>query len=280
MEIIKASKAGFCAGVNYTVNKAKEILEKYSKVYALGDIVHNEYVINSLKEKGLITVDDLNEVTNGSNLIVRAHGEKLETYEKAKEKGINILDLTCGRVSDIHQIIEKEKNKSFILVIGKKNHPETIAHLSYAKNISVIETKDDVNNLNITSNNIYIVAQTTFNDSLFEEIVCDIKKKYPNKNIIVNKTICNATKLRQNEIKDLSKKVNKMIIIGGKNSSNTKELFMVAKDNCNDTYLIQDAKGLDSISFHDNDIVGISAGASTPDELINDVIKALQNRVK
>lgn len=283
MKIIVAEKSGFCAGVNHTVKMALETLKEKNNIYSLGEIVHNEYVINNLKEKGLLVNDDINSIPSGSTVIIRAHGESLYTYERAKEKNINIIDLTCGKVKMIHHLIEKEKNTSYIVIIGKKNHPETIAHKSLSNNSFVIENKTDIN-LFIDEfkkgnySKIFLVAQTTFNEDIFDELVLILKEKL-NTEIVINKTICSATKLRQNEVKNLSLNVDKMIIIGGKNSSNTRELYEISKHNCNNTYLIQNVSDLDNFTFNNSDIIGISAGASTPYKLINDVINYLKENI-
>ena len=282
MELIIGKYSGFCNGVKYTVDCARNLLDN-NIIYSLGDIVHNEIVINELKSKGLIVKNSIDEIPNNSKVIIRAHGEIVDTYKKAKEKNIELIDLTCGKVKLIHNKI-LNKNNCFVIIIGKKNHPETIAHKSYSNNSFVIESIDEVKNaydnyLNSGKNMVYVVAQTTFNSDLFDKIVDNIKEVF-NTNIYVDKTICNATSIRQNETKEIAKVVNKMIIIGGKNSSNTKELAIIAKEYCNNTFLIQTSKDLDNEMFNNNDIIGITAGASTPEEVINDVVDYLDSIYK
>lgn len=285
MKVILAKTAGFCHGVENTVTKANRLLEDEENVYCLGEIVHNEYVIDKLSKKGMITIDNINDVPNDSYVIIRAHGEKIESYEIAQKKHLKIIDLTCGKVRAIHHIIEREKRNFFIVLIGKKTHPETIAHISYADNSFIIENEDDLEDFlqkakDESIKKIYILAQTTFNSLLFDKIVDEIKKKCLDSKIVVNKTICNATRLRQEEVQSLAKKVNKIIIIGGRNSSNTKELYEVAKKLCKDTYLIQSVSDLLKIVFSSSDIVGLSAGASTPKEIIFEVEKYLNSLYK
>lgn len=281
MKLLVGKYSGFCNGVKYTVTKTKEELEKNEKLYSLGELVHNEEVINDLKNKGLLIKDSILDIPDNSRVIIRAHGEPLETYELAKKKNIELIDLTCGKVKLIHTKINNKKTDYFIIIIGKKTHPETIAHKSYSDNTYVVEDLSDISdsyeifkNSNLKS--IYVVAQTTFNSEKFDKIVDEIKKIYNDYPIIVDKTICNTTNLRQDEAFDISKKVDKMIIIGGKNSSNTKELEIIAKRNLNDVYLIQTYHDLDNYAFDKNDIVGIVAGASTPFETIERVIDYLQ----
>ena len=281
MEIILGRYSGFCNGVKNTVNKANELLNNNGTMYSLGDIVHNEVVINNLEKKGLIVKNHLDDIPDNSKVIIRAHGEPIEIYQKAKKKNIEIFDLTCGKVKLIHNKILNKKN-SFVIVIGKKNHPETIAHKSYSNNSFVIENINEVNEAYISykssnKDNVYIVAQTTFNNLLFDEIVDEIKRVFISIPIDVDKTICNATSIRQEEARELSRKVDKMIIIGGRNSSNTKELEMVSRDYCKNVYLIQTKDDLIKEMFSENDIIGITAGASTPNEVIEDVVRFLDS---
>ncbi len=285
MNIIVGNYSGFCNGVKYTVTKTKEELDKYKSLYSLGEIVHNEEVVNDLKQRGLIVKDSINDIPNDAIVIIRAHGEPLKTYEIAKKKNIQLIDLTCGKVKVIHNKILNKKKDFFILIIGKKDHPETIAHHSYSDNSYVIEDISDIDESyrmfkKSKLNGVYIVAQTTFNNLKFDEIISKIKDVYKNVELQVDNTICNTTALRQEEVNKISKEVNKMIIIGGKNSSNTKELVVVAKEHCNDVYLIQTCDDLDKNWFNDDDIVGITAGASTPKEIIDDVVNYLKTIYK
>ncbi len=280
MKLIVGKYSGFCNGVNYTVRKAEELLKSNSIIYSLGEIVHNEVIVNDLKKRGLIVKENINEVPDNSKLIIRAHGEKMETYQKGREKNIEIYDLTCGKVNLIHKKI-LSKPDYFIIIIGKKIHPETIAHATYSNNSSVIEEMDDIKRayeqfkLSIL-NNVYVVAQTTFNQNKFDLLCDEIKKVFLDVEIIIDNTICNATSLRQKETSELAKITNKMIIVGGKNSSNTKELQVIASKYCKNVYLIQTKDDLVNIIFNEDDIVGIMGGASTPDFLIQDVINYLQ----
>ena len=279
MNIIVGKTSGFCDGVKYTVQKAKSLLEEYKKVYSLGEIVHNEHVIEDLEKSGMIVVDDINKIPNNSKMIIRAHGEIKEVYDKAKEKNIEVFDLTCGKVRAIRLKVEKKKDDYYIVIIGKINHPETKGVQSFAGNYSfVLENEVEIDILfkeykKSKKNKIYIVSQTTFNEEKFDLLINLIKEKI-NDEIVVDKTICNATSNRQNEVRELSKIVDCMIIIGGKNSSNTKELEEVSLENCENTYLIQDYNDLKEIDLNYKKI-GIMAGASTPLDVVNDVINYL-----
>lgn len=280
MKIIVGKYSGFCNGVKNTVNKAfEELKNSNSKIYSIGEIVHNEVVVNELKEKGLIVCNSIDEIPDNSKMIIRAHGEKIDIYEEAKRKNIQLIDLTCGKVKLIHNRI-LNKNNCFVIIIGKKNHPETIAHKSYSKFSYVVESFSDIactyeKYLTSGIKDVYVIAQTTFNGDLFDQLVEEIKSVFPN-DILIDKTICNTTSIRQNETKEIASKSCKMIIIGGINSSNTKELEVIARNYCKHVYLIQTKDDLDSNLFDENDVVGIMAGASTPESIINDVIDYLQ----
>ena len=281
MEIIVGKACGFCAGVNYTIKKATELLEQTKeKIYCLGEIIHNERVINKLENMGMITVESLDEIPDGSKVIFRAHGEAKRVYEEAEKKNLEVIDLTCGKVRLVHIKVEKAKEDSFVIIIGKKSHPETIGTLGYAGNNSyVIEKVEDFNDLPASFkesklNKVYIVVQTTFNDALFAEYVDKIKELI-DAEIIVDNTICDATRNRQQEVLEMSKDVDKMIIIGGKHSSNTKELATVAETNCSNIYLVQELEDLKDVEFTEKDKVGVTAGASTPQESIDEIVSYL-----
>ena len=282
MEIICGKLNGVCAGVNYTIKKATELLENTNEtIYCLGEIIHNERVIEELENKGMITINDINEAPNNSKVIFRAHGEAKEIYEIANSKNIKIFDLTCGKIKIIRNKIEKNKDDSFIIIIGKKNHPETIGNISFTKPFgSIIETIDDINSVyeefklsNLKK--VYIIAQTTFSSKKYDEYVNIIQDTFKDTKIIIDKTICDATENRQTEANELSKTVDKMIIIGGKHSSNTKELAKITEKNC-ETYLIQTIEDLKDCEFNETDKIGVISGASTPLNAINEIIDYLR----
>ena len=275
MKIIVGEKSGFCAGVSFTIKKASELLEQYGSLYCLGEIVHNERVVKSLEDKGMITVNNIDEIPDDSKVIFRAHGEAKKVYDQAQEKNLEVFDLTCGKVKLIHNKIESNKD-SFVLIIGKSTHPETIGHYGYIDKGFIVETIEDVEKSfeeykKSGKKKVYVVAQTTFNDKKFDEVVKEIRDVYKDIDIVVDKTICSATKERQEEVIEMSKEVDVMIIVGGKNSSNTKELYNLASNNCSKTLLIQDISDLNDISFAD-ETIGIMAGASTPNEIIEEII--------
>lgn len=283
MEIIIGKNSGFCNGVRYTVEQANKSLNDNTNIYCLGEIVHNERVISELENKGMKTIDNIEDVPNNSKVIIRAHGEKKSTYEKAKENNIEIIDLTCGKIKSIRKQISEKAIDNFIIIIGKKEHPETLGVLSFVEpNAIIIENEEDIPNYleklqEASLKKVYIVSQTTFNSDKFDSLVHKIKDVTPAE-VEINKTICNATSNRQEETRTLSKEVDAMIIIGGKHSSNTKELEVVSKENCNNVFLVQDYKELEEIDFSGIDKVGIMAGASTPQNVVNEIVEYLNKQ--
>lgn len=281
MEIVIGKTAGFCAGVNYAVKMAEENI-KNEKIYCLGELVHNGQVINKLEKKGMITVDDIEKVPNNSKVIFRAHGEPEIIYKKAKEKGLEIIDLTCGRVKLIHDKVRKEKDKSFIIIVGKAKHPEVIGIKGFAgENSYIIENEDDILDAYMKyeknkTGRVFVVSQTTFSSEKFDKLRKEIETNFIEADVIVDKTICDATEKRQKETREIAKDFHTMIIIGGKNSSNTRELVNVAKEECENVYSIETAEELKKIDFSNIDKVGIMAGASTPKESITEIEEFLK----
>ena len=281
MEIIVGKTSGFCNGVKFTINKANEMIKKHKKLYCLGQIVHNENVIKDLENKGMITINNIDECPNNSKLIIRAHGERKEIYEISKKRNIELIDLTCGKIKVIRKKIREKNSNHFIVIIGKKNHPEIIGVQSFSGNNSfVVEKESDIDDCvksieKTKLNKVYIISQTTFNSNEFDNLTNILTTKL-NKEIIIDKTICPATSNRQKETDELSKKVDVMIIVGGKNSSNTKELEIISTKNCGKVYLIQDYSDLKKIKIDSKSKVGIMAGASTPDIVVEEIIKYLE----
>ena len=281
MEIIVGKNAGFCGGVAYTIKKANELLEN-GEIYCLGEIIHNKQVIKSLEEKGMKTVDNIEDIPNGSRVIFRAHGEPISIYKRANEKNLQIEDLTCARVKIIHDKIKKEKKDSFIIVKDKKKHPETIGTIGFAgENSYVIESEDDILDSYIEYEKtmlgkVYVVAQTTFLSSKFDKLAKEIEKNFFEADVLIDKTICNATENRQLEAKKISQECDLILVIGGNNSSNTKKIFEISKENCEKVYFIENIDDIKNINISENDKIGILAGASTPKEIIEDVKKYIE----
>ncbi len=284
MEIIICKDSGFCQGVKNSIDKTFSYLEnKNNKIYCLGDLVHNNNVIDNLISKGLSIVDDIQNIDN-CKLIIRAHGITKEAYELVKNKNIELIDLTCPKVLAIHKLAENLSNKNyFIILVGHKKHPETIGTLSFCgKNCIVIESLEELHNLNVNAyKNIAVIAQSTYSLETFKKISDTLKNNLKNKsNLKIFNTICNVTKERQIKAAELSKIVDIMIIIGDNKSSNTKKLYETSKEFCEKALLIQSVDDL----YHNIDIlkkskkIGITTGASTPYQLaeeVNNYLKSL-----
>ena len=276
IDIILAKNAGFCFGVRRAIELVDKTLERNSdNVYSLGPVIHNEFVLDKLAKKGLKIIDksDLTNIFN-STIVIRSHGVEKNIYDIIDKNNNKIVDLTCPFVKKIHKLVEKYADLGkYIIVIGDPNHAEVQAIISYANNdISVISSKEDINGLKIPENQeIVVLFQTTANIEKSKKLVDILTNLFYNKCLVVN-TICNATIDRQNEVNEISKNVDSMIIIGSKQSSNTKKLYEVSKVNCDNTYLINDVSELSKIKFIKNQKVGISAGASTPDDLIEEIV--------
>ncbi len=280
MNIILGKKAGFCGGVINSVNKSNELLDKYNNLYCLGEIVHNTRVVKSLEDKGMTFIESLDEVKDGSNVVIRAHGVAKSIYEEAERRNITLLDLTCPKVLLIHKEAEDlVKNGYYIILVGKKDHPEIIGTISYCNEDSlIIESQQDVDKvveyvINKGLNKVALLCQTTYSMSKFKEIEEMLNNSFKDIEFKVVNTICNATELRQTETEELSKQVDAMVIIGGKNSSNTKKLYEIAEANTK-TYLVETVDELDP-SVLEYETVGVMAGASTPKESIDEVIEYL-----
>lgn len=278
MNIIVGKNSGFCAGVKYTITKTEEELNKNTSIDCLGEIIHNKQVIENLEKKGLRIIDNIENADK--KVIIRAHGVPKEIYSYAKKHNIELIDLTCPKVLRIHNQVQKFANDNyFIFLFGVKNHPETIGTYSFCGNNSyVIENQDDISPAisllkSSSLKNVLIISQTTFSISLFDELLNVIRETLENRfNLYVERSICNATDLRQKEATELSSKSDLMIIIGGKNSSNTKKLYEVSKKNCENVLHIQTKDELDKDFIKNFKNIGIIAGASTPGNIIEDVV--------
>lgn len=284
MEIIVGKTAGFCYGVKRAIDGVKEE-SKNNKLFCIGEIVHNRQVIEDLQNKGVNFVEDISKVHDAkSKVAIRAHGVKKEIYEIANKNKIDIIDYTCPNVLRIHEIAKEYAEKGFYIILcGKKEHPENIGTISYCgKNYSVIqdekELKEALKRFEKTKiKKLLVISQTTFSLKKFSLIEQAIKEELKDKeNIIIKNTICRATELRQKETEELSKKVDLMIIIGGKNSSNTIKLYEIAQKYCRNSICIETADELQIEKISKYEKIGIMAGASTPKESIDNVIKKLE----
>ncbi len=285
MEVIRAKSAGFCFGVKRAVEKVYEQLESGRKIYTFGPIIHNEEVVKDLESQGVVVVEDmdgLRQLEDGT-VVIRSHGVAKDVYELLERKGLECVDATCPFVKKIHAIVEKESGLGKrVVIIGNPGHPEVEGIKGWSMTeTAVIDSKEraqafvnEEKNLNLKGEEICIVSQTTFNYNKFKELVeIFLKKGY---NVSVANTICSATEERQTEARQIASQVENMIVIGGTHSSNTRKLYEICKEECENTYFIQTLDDLRLELPKAASPVGITAGASTP----NNIIEEVQNYVR
>ena len=270
MEVILGKTAGFCYGVKRAVDGVENEVSSSGKLNCLGEIVHNEVVVKKLMDKGVVFVDNIDEVKDNEYLAIRAHGVPEDVYKKAEERNIKLLDFTCPKVMQIHQKIKEASNNGYsIILIGKKEHPETIGSMGYAKDVYVIEDISEIEALPLFDK-VFSIVQTTFSLDKYMSIEKKLKEKYSN--IVCINSICPSTRNRQEECRKIAREADFMIIVGGKNSSNTKKLFEVACSECENCIIIQDENDKKIEESKKYDIIGVMSGASTPMETIDKVV--------
>ncbi len=281
MKVIVAKTAGFCFGVKRAVDTVYRQIENGKKpIYTYGPIIHNEEVVKELEEKGVRIIsseEELKELSCGT-VIIRSHGVSRSICEKIRESGLELIDATCPFVKKIHRIVEEHSRKGAdILVVGNEGHPEVegIKGWCHGK-VDVIGTEEEAAAYRHDPERpLCIVSQTTFNYKKFDKLVEIISKMRYDRMDILN-TICSATEERQSEAREIAGRVDSMIVIGGSHSSNTRKLFEICRNECADTYYIQTLKDLDMRRLPSMGCVGITAGASTPNNLIEEVSKQCQ----
>ena len=274
MKILLAKNAGYCFGVRDAVNMAYDTAEEYGDVYMLGHIVHNENVVDDLDKAGAKVVDSLDDVPNGRPVLLRAHGTHVDTWEEAKKNNMNIVDATCPLVRDIHdEIKELESDGRKIIIIGDHGHDEVVGIASQVKDPVVVATTEEAKNLRKTKR-AGIVSQSTQTIENVQEIVNILMSKVVDLRFI--NTICFPTKRNQEQIKELSEKCDVMIVIGSFTSANSKRLTDLSNQRNKRSYQVTCAVEIDEKWLEDCDTVGISAGASTPDNIIKEVIERVK----
>lgn len=279
-----AESAGFCFGVKRAIEMAYEAIGVEPKLYSYGQLIHNKTVTDDLASKGLEIVENLDGLTEGT-LLIRSHGVGKALYDEAEAKGLKILDGTCPFVKKIHNIVhEKLANGMGIIIVGDGTHPEVIGINGWCENAAVIlEDEEAAKTKEIPEKDRYaVVVQTTFRQAKFDKILEILQDR--GVNMEIHNTICSATEKRQTEAEELSKTVDKMIVIGGKNSSNTQKLLEICAKNCGNTVHIETICDLVLNNFGKDDKIGITAGASTPPAIIKEVVvtmsEALENAVQ
>ena len=280
-EIKIAKSAGFCFGVKRAVNLVYDQVGNAKKVYTYGPIIHNEEVVSDLERKGVhvLSEEDIDAMLahdgredDAKEIVIRSHGIGRDAYKKLEQLGFEIVDATCPFVKKIHRIVQEETEQGHcVVIVGDENHPEVCGIRGWCvrEPIIVNSVEQAKKKLDFLDKNVYIVAQTTFNDVKFKDIVEFFRNK--GYNVIVYNTICNATEERQREARALAADVDTMIVIGGKSSSNTQKLYEICRRECENTYYIQTLVDLDLTVIESAKRVGITAGASTPNNIIEEV---------
>ncbi|MDG1995741.1 MAG: 4-hydroxy-3-methylbut-2-enyl diphosphate reductase [Emcibacteraceae bacterium] len=283
MNLFIANPRGFCAGVDRAIQIVEMALEKYgAPVYVRHEIVHNKYVVEGLQKRGAIFIDELYEVPDDKPVVFSAHGVPKSVPAEAENRKMLYIDATCPLVSKVHREAERyDKQGSEIVMIGHKGHPEVIGTMGQLPegSIHLVEGPEDVEKLElIDSSNVAYITQTTLSLDDTSEVIAALKRKFPSIKDPKKEDICYATTNRQHAVKELAKKVDMVLIIGAPNSSNSRRLVEVAQKNGCRSVLIQRAKEIDWAWFNDVTEVGISAGASAPEILVEEVMNAFKER--
>ena len=284
-QVIVAKSAGFCFGVERAVARVYEQIQAVKEgkaqgpIYTYGPIIHNEEVVRDLEEKDvqvLDTEEDLENLPEGQGtVIIRSHGVSRHVYDILNSRGVNVVDATCPFVKKIHKIVEKAGNDGDqVIIVGSEHHPEVQGIKGWCTGeVHIISDAEQFEGIDLNKPTT-LVSQTTFNYKKFQDLVEKFEKK--GYDILVLNTICNATKERQTEARQIAARVDAMVVIGDKRSSNTQKLFEICKEECLNTYYIQTLDDLDINQLRSVESVGITAGASTPNKIIEEV----QNNVR
>lgn len=278
-KIILASTAGYCFGVRRAVKLAFEA--ERGKFATLGPIIHNGHVVRALAERGIEPINSLDELADGKGVIIRSHGVGKAVYEELEQKNVPVIDATCPDVRKIHRIVQRESREGrMVVIIGDPAHPEVRAIAGWCDNAVVLQNEEQTicwlkGNPHVRDREISVVSQTTNTPQLYADCCENIKKECTNLKIF--DTICGATCKRQAEAADIAKRCDLMIVVGDRNSSNTKKLFSICAAHCSRVCLVESA--MEEISVKTGDTVGITAGASTPDWIIKEVVDKMSDEI-
>ena len=283
MEVVKAKTAGFCFGVRRAVDMVmEESRSGRQPVYTYGPIIHNEQVVKELEERGVRVLNSLEELDGleGGTLIIRSHGVSREEQERMEASGMTVVDATCPFVKKIHQIADRAGREGRTLIIaGDPDHPEVKGIVGWTTGrAAVVDSPEKAAELPLSENEeIVVAAQTTFQPLKFENIVEILKERGYDKTVM--NTVCSATDERQTEARKLACQVDAMIVVGGRHSSNTRKLYEICREKCGNTYLIETLDDLDLKPFQSFLCVGITAGASTPNSIIEEVTDYVRTKL-
>ena len=278
MNVLVAKTAGFCFGVNRAVCRAFDEAERRKdhkgNIYTLGPLIHNPSIVESLKNRGVDMIESPSEAGQGDTVIIRAHGVPASCCEELSSRGVQVVDATCPYVAKIHRIVRAASDAGkTVLIFGHQDHPEVLGIRGHCKRSFTFTTKEELALLaereNLANSPVVLVSQTTMNAEQWQKS-CEYAKNLYTK-IDISDTICKATDERQQEAAELSARCEAMIVIGGRNSSNTRRLFEVCQTRCERVFLIESADELVLSDFSNCTTVGVTAGASTPEYIIQAV---------
>lgn len=273
MKVIVADNAGFCFGVKRAIALTREVVKRKQTVYSLGPLIHNPQVVEALQKEGVKVINTIDGIKEGV-VVIRSHGVPPQMVRKAREKGLEVVDATCPFVKETQNFVKMLSDEDYrVVIVGDNNHPEVKGLLGYAKKAVVINSVDEAKK--IRGRKIGVVSQTTQSTSKLINVVDELLKKVEELRIF--NTICSATVERQKSAKKLAKDVDVMIVVGGYNSSNTRRLYDICKTICSCCYHIERAEEVKKEWFKGCKVVGITAGASTPDYVIEEVRETLEN---
>ncbi len=276
MPVILAKKTGFCFGVKRAVEMAKDALTRSKPIYSLGSIIHNEQVVKGLARKGLKVIGSIDEIEKGV-LVISSHGLSPKVKEKIAKRGIRIIDTTCPFVLKAQETAKRLTEEGYIVIIvGDVNHPEVKALIDTAsKDAFVVKDAKEAYELKLSRRDrVSVISQTTQSTGNFLEVVKTIALSEP-KELLVYNTICKDAELRQGHAKKLSREVDLMLVVGGRTSANTKRLLEVCREHCKAAHLVETAAGLKMSWLADADKIGVTSGASTPDWIVEGVVKKI-----
>ncbi len=284
MKIYLANPRGFCAGVDRAIEIVERALELFSApIYVRHEVVHNRYVVNDLITKGAIFVEELNEIPDGATVIFSAHGVSQKVRNEAQQRNLRIFDATCPLVTKVHlEVARYEKNASDVILIGHAGHPEVEGTLGQYKqnpdsSIYLVESLEDIKQLQVKNPQaLFYVTQTTLSVDDTRDIIDALRKKFPDIKGPRKDDICYATQNRQDSVRGLADKVDVFLVIGSANSSNSNRLRELAEKHRVDAYLIDDAEDINNSWFDNAQSIGLTAGASAPEVLVQEVINTLE----
>ena len=274
MKVLVAEKCGFCPGVRNAINLAKRTLEQEKSAYSLGHIIHNEDVVSQLSKDGLVPVDSIEDIESGT-VLIRSHGATLDQLEEIRNKGLKIVDATCVLVKRVQKIAQQLNEEGYkVVMIGDKDHPEVKAVVGSTDDVEVVGTPEDLDKINLNKK-LGVICQTTQSPDHFADMVAAISRRGFSEMKVIN-TLCRETMDRQTAAVKLCRQVDVMFVLGGLHSANTRKLAELCKKHNSQTYHLQNWTELDKNCLFGKTTAGVTAGASTPDEVIEEFVRNLE----